>query len=116
MAPRLAAVSPFWRRFSTDSAATGYFERAAFSTVTCNYILSNMEANGTTLVAALAQAKKLGYAESDPSDDVSGLDAASKLAIAARAGFRAELNAFDVPRRTIKGIKPADFGYARQLG
>src|SRR5215469_817016 len=83
---------------------------------TCNYILSSMEANGTTLAAALAQAKKLGYAESDPSDDVSGLDAACKLAIAARAGFRADLNAFDVPRRTIKGIKPADFGYARQLG
>lgn len=83
---------------------------------TCNYILSNMEANGTTLAAALAQAKKLGYAESDPSDDVSGLDAASKLAIAVRAGFRAELNAFDIPRQTIKGIKPVDFAYARQLG
>jgi homoserine dehydrogenase len=68
---------------------------------TCNYILSNMEARGTTLAAALAQAKKLGYAESDPSDDVTGLDAASKLAIVVRAGFRGELDVSDIARQTI---------------
>ena len=75
-----------------------------------------MEARGTTLAAALAQAKMLGCAETDPSDDVTGLDAASKLAIVVRAGFRGELNVSDIPRQTIKGIKPADFRYARQLG
>lgn len=83
---------------------------------TCNYILSNMEEKGTTFAAALSQAKKLGYAESDPSDDVDGLDAAAKLAIAVRVAFRAELNPLDIPRQTIRGIKPADFAYARQLG
>ena len=79
---------------------------------TCNYILSNMETEGTTFAAALAEAKKLGYAESDPTDAVDGLYAASKLAITVRVGFRGELNALAIPRQTIRGIKPLDFAYA----
>ena len=59
---------------------------------TCTCVLSNMEANGTTLVAALAQAKKLGYGESDPSDESAALMRLRSWPIAARAGFRAELN------------------------
>jgi homoserine dehydrogenase len=83
---------------------------------TCNFILSNMEAKGTSLAATLAEAQKLGYAEADPSDDVNGLDAACKLAIVARLGLRAELNAFEIPRQSIANIQPSDFRYARQLG
>ena len=83
---------------------------------TCNYILSNMEANGTTMAAALAQAQRLGYAEGDPSDDVNGLDAACKLAIVARLGLQAELNPFEVPKQSICAIQTEDFLYARQLG
>ncbi|HVO63317.1 MAG TPA: homoserine dehydrogenase [Terriglobales bacterium] len=83
---------------------------------TCNFILSNMEANGTTLAAALAEAQRLGYAESDPSDDVNGLDAACKLAIVARHGLHADLNAFEVPRQSIVDVQSEDFHCARQLG
>lgn len=83
---------------------------------TCNFILSNMEANGTTLAAALAQAQRLGYAESDPSDDINGVDAACKLAIVARLGLQAEVNAFAIPTESIANIQPEDFHCARQLG
>jgi homoserine dehydrogenase len=83
---------------------------------TCNYILSNMERNGTTLAGALHKAQQLGYAESDPSDDVNGLDAACKLAIVARSAFHAQVNAFHIPRQSILEIQPADFRYARQVG
>jgi homoserine dehydrogenase len=83
---------------------------------TCNYILSNMEANATTLPAALAEAQRLGYAESNPCDDVNGLDAACKLSIVTRLGLHAELNAFEVPRQSIANILPEDFRYARQIG
>jgi homoserine dehydrogenase len=83
---------------------------------TCNFILSNMEANGTALGAALAEAQKLGYAESDPCDDVNGVDAACKLAIVARLGLQTYLNAFEIPRQSINQIQPADFAFARQLG
>lgn len=83
---------------------------------TCNFILSNMEANGTTLATALAEAQRLGYAESDPSDDVNGVDAACKLAIVARLALQAGLNAFEIPKQSIAAIQPEDFHYARQLG
>jgi homoserine dehydrogenase len=83
---------------------------------TCNFILSNMEAHGTTLAAALAEAQKLGYAESDSSDDINGLDAACKLSIVARLGLHADLNAFDVSKQSISNIQPEDFCYARQIG
>jgi homoserine dehydrogenase len=75
-----------------------------------------MEANGTTLAVALAEAQRLGYAESDPSDDVNGLDAACKLAIVARHGLHADLDAFEVPRQSIANVQPEDFHSARQLG
>jgi homoserine dehydrogenase len=83
---------------------------------TCNFILSKMEANGTTLATALAEAQRLGYAESDPSDDVNGVDAACKVAIVARMALQAGLNAFEIPKQSITGIQPEDFHYARQLG
>ncbi len=83
---------------------------------TCNFILSNMEAHGATLAAAVAEAQRLGYAEADPSDDVNGVDAACKLAIVARHGLRADLQLPDIPRQSIANIHAEDFGYARQLG
>ncbi|MCJ7745686.1 MAG: homoserine dehydrogenase, partial [Actinobacteria bacterium] len=48
---------------------------------TTNYILTRMSEEGSTYAEALAEAQKLGYAEADPSADVEGADAASKLAI-----------------------------------
>ena len=83
---------------------------------TCNFILSNMERYGTTLDVALAEAQKLGYAENDPSDDINGLDAACKLAIVARLGFHADVNASEVSKQSISSIQPGDFYYARQIG
>ncbi len=83
---------------------------------TCNYILSNMEARGTSLSSALAKAQQLGYAEADPTEDVNGMDAACKLAIVARLGLRADMDPFDVPRQSIEKVGPADFRYAKELG
>ncbi len=50
---------------------------------TTNYILSEMEEKGASYASALAEAQKLGYAESDPAADVDGIDAATKLVILA---------------------------------
>jgi homoserine dehydrogenase len=83
---------------------------------TCNYILSNMESCGTALATALAKVQKLGFAEADPSDDLNGTDATCKLAIVARIGFQADIRPECIYRRSIEGIEPADFQYARQLG
>ena len=53
---------------------------------TTNFILSRMEAGGS-YADALAEAQALGYAEADPTDDVSGADAAAKMAILATVAF-----------------------------
>jgi len=63
---------------------------------TTNFILSEMTRTACSYEAALAEAQRLGYAESDPSDDVGGSDAAAKMAILARLAFDAPIHIDDV--------------------
>jgi len=81
---------------------------------TCNYILSRME-SGASYAAVLADAQALGYAESDPSADVDGLDARAKLCILSRIAMRAELDPDSVATQTISAVEAVDFAYAKEL-
>ena len=54
---------------------------------TTNFILSQMVQTGTAYADALAEAQRLGYAEADPTEDVTGADAAAKIAILASIAF-----------------------------
>src|SRR5580704_13779643 len=54
---------------------------------TCNYILTEIESRGASFSEVLAEAQQAGYAEADPSADVDGFDARSKLAILAALAF-----------------------------
>ncbi len=83
---------------------------------TCNYILSQIETQGTSFADALAAAQKLGFAEADPTEDVDGLDARAKLAILARVALRSNVEPSSIACRTIRTIDTVDFDYARQLG
>ena len=83
---------------------------------TTNFIVSQMEEQGTTYAAALAEAQRLGYAEADPTMDVSGGDAAQKLAILAHLAFGARVHWSEIPTRGIDQLDPADLKYARELG
>ncbi len=82
---------------------------------TTNYILSEM-ARGSTYEQALSEAQRKGYAEADPSDDVSGRDAAAKMAILARLAFGAPVRLEDVPYEGIEHLRSDDLEYARELG
>lgn len=82
---------------------------------TTNYILSAM-ADGLEFFTALARAQELGYAEADPAADVSGADAASKIAILASIAFNSRVRAADVYTEGIDEITQADVTYARELG
>jgi homoserine dehydrogenase len=82
---------------------------------TTNFILSEMTA-GRTYPEALAEAQRLGYAEADPSDDVTGRDAAAKMAILARLAFGAPVRLEDVPYEGIEHLESDDMEYARELG
>lgn len=82
---------------------------------TCNFILSKMETGGD-YATVLAEAQKLGYAEADPTEDVGGFDARSKLAILMRLAMRVEVNPEEIARQPITAVSDVDFSYARDLG
>src|SRR5580698_2230671 len=83
---------------------------------TCNYILSRMQSEPIAFAEALAAAQKAGYAETDPSEDLDGADAAAKLAIIAAVGLRRPVRVGDIATRSIRPIESVDFEYARELG
>jgi homoserine dehydrogenase len=82
---------------------------------TSNYILTEMEKRGEPLVAVLAEAQMLGYAEADPSADIDGYDARSKLAILAALAFGEKITPSDIFIEGIRRISPMDFQYAHAL-
>ncbi len=83
---------------------------------TTNFILSEMTASGAGYAETLARAQELGYAEADPTDDVSGADAAAKMAILARLVFDTRIGLEDVSFEGIEEIRPDDIAYAKELG
>jgi homoserine dehydrogenase len=82
---------------------------------TTNFVLSQMEAGGS-YEDALAEAQRLGYAEADPTDDVSGADAAAKMAILATVAFGSRVALDDVECRGIGVVEPAHVAAAAELG
>ncbi len=72
---------------------------------TTNFMLTRMEA-GATYDAALREAQAMGYAEADPTDDVSGADAAAKMAILATVAFGSRFTIDDVAYAGIEAIRP----------
>jgi homoserine dehydrogenase len=83
---------------------------------TSNYILTEIEKHGSQFEKVLAEAQRLGYAEADPSADIDGLDARSKLAILAALAFGEKITPSDIYCEGIRRITPFDFQYAHKLG
>ena len=83
---------------------------------TCNYILSTMEDSGRDFAEVLAEAQALGFAESDPTFDVEGIDAAHKLAILAAIAFGTKVDFGAVAATGITRVRAADIAQAAALG
>jgi homoserine dehydrogenase len=83
---------------------------------TTNFILSEMTATGATYEVALAEAQRLGYAEADPTEDVTGRDAAAKMAIIARLAFNVPVHVDQVSYEGIEALTAYDIEYAKELG
>jgi homoserine dehydrogenase len=64
----------------------------------------------------LAEAQRLGYAETDPTADVEGYDAAAKAAILASLAFHSRVRLSDVSREGITGVSSADIAAAKEMG
>ncbi|MDI9408840.1 MAG: homoserine dehydrogenase [Candidatus Pacebacteria bacterium] len=83
---------------------------------TCNYILTQMRTTGGDFATILAEAQRLGYAESDPSFDIDGIDTAHKLALLAAIAFGVAPNLGSVYCEGIGRITPLDISFAEELG
>jgi homoserine dehydrogenase len=83
---------------------------------TCNYILSQMEKNAKPYGEALAEAQQKGYAETNPTADVSGADAEAKLLLLSRVAFGLDVQPGTIWRRGIQDIHAVDFRYAAKTG
>lgn len=83
---------------------------------TTNYILTKMSKDGLAYGDALKEAQALGFAESDPTADVEGLDAARKMTILATLGFSMHIDLADVSVQGISQVTEEDVRYGKQLG
>ncbi len=83
---------------------------------TTNFILSKMSEDGLGYGDALKKAQELGYAETDPSADVEGIDAGAKAAILASIAFGRQVQLGDVFHEGITSVTLDDFEFAKRHG
>ena len=111
----VAGVVPVVRVLEESLSATPIERIHGIVNGTTNFILTEM-AHGSSYAEALADAQRRGFAEADPSDDVSGRDAAAKMAILARLAFGTPVHLNDVRYEGIEHLRGDDLEYARELG
>lgn len=83
---------------------------------TTNYILTKMEKDGVSYEEVLKEAQELGYAETDPTGDVEGYDAAYKITTLATIAFNSRVKFENVYREGITKIRKEDIQRANELG
>lgn len=83
---------------------------------TTNFILTKMSKYGASYDNVLKEAQELGFAESNPTSDVEGLDAARKMTILATLGFSMKIDLDDVKVEGITKVTQEDLQYGKQLG
>ena len=104
-------------RVMAETLAAAHIERVhGIVNGTTNFILTEMTRTGASYEEALRDAQELGYAEADPTEDVTGKDAAAKMAILARLAFNAPVHLDQVGCEGIERVTAEDIAYARDLG
>ncbi len=83
---------------------------------TTNYILTKMDADGASYEDVLKEAQQLGYAETDPTGDVEGFDAAYKITTLATIAFKKRVKIENVYREGITKIRKEDMAKANEFG
>ncbi len=105
-------VSPFQRDLVANNIKGIY----AIINGTTNYILTRMAKEGLDFAAVLREAQELGYAETNPENDIEGIDATYKLAILATLAFRSHVSPEEIYHEGIAHLHSRDFRYAQELG
>lgn len=81
---------------------------------TSNYILTCMEKENIDFSTVLKRAQDLGYAESDPTDDIDGYDIARKIAILSSLAYKVEVKDSDIKTYGIRNIELIDLEYFKK--
>jgi homoserine dehydrogenase len=81
-----------------------------------NFMLTSMDRDGKSYDEALKEASARGYAEADPTLDVGGFDARSKLRILMRLAYGVEVDEEEISCRGITDLTKLDFEYAKMMG
>lgn len=112
----VGAGLPIIRPLREDLLANEIASIHAIINGTTNYILTKMAHENVDFDLALREAQELGFAETNPDNDVQGLDASYKLAILAMLAFHSKVEASDVYYEGITNLEVQDFEYAHELG
>ena len=83
---------------------------------TTNFILSEMEKKNLDFSQILEEAQQKGYAESDPTNDIEGIDSAHKLSLLAAICFGTKVNFDNIRYKGISDIRIEDINYSNKLG
>ena len=83
---------------------------------TTNYILTKMDTDGASYEDVLKEAQQLGYAETDPTGDVEGFDAAYKFPTLATMAFKKRIKVENVYREGITKVRKEDMAKANEFG
>ena len=112
----VAGGIPIIRALKEGLAANQIKAVLAILNGTSNYILTRMTGEGLSFNEALSTAKKLGYAEADPTLDIDGSDAAHKLTIVISLAFGRPFKYEDIYKEGIDSISPEDIRFAGEFG
>ncbi len=107
---------PLTNAFKQDLLASNITSIQAIINATTNFVLTSMAKEGFEFDEAVRRAQQLGYAETDPTNDIEGVDAMYKVAILATLAFRTNVTPDDVYREGISKLAWRDFQYAQELG
>ncbi len=112
----VAGAIPIVRALRTSLSGQRLHRVMGIVNGTTNFVLTTMTKDRADYADVLAKAQELGYAESDPTADVGGHDAAQKAAILATLAFGQEVTDADVPREGIEKVTAADLDAAARAG
>lgn len=112
----VAGAIPILNVLSQNFAGDQIQEITGIVNGTTNYILTQMSEQGADFEQALKKAQDLGFAEADPTNDVSGKDAAYKMIILTRFAFGTDLQLRDFHYDGIQAVRTADVQAAKTWG
>ncbi|WP_165624388.1 homoserine dehydrogenase [Streptococcus agalactiae] len=112
----VAGGIPILRTLSHSFASDKMTRLLGILNGTSNFMLTKMFEEGWSYEQALKKAQELGYAESDPTNDVEGIDTAYKATILSQFGFGMPIDFDDVNYKGISSIRSEDVEVAHEMG